>query len=119
MNKIGVVEAKSEWDISSEELLIRVTLGNNQEINLIFPHNVVDDTFFNHSCKDREEAKKKVIKTLQTMDNLLNCLTQEALKDEEVQEQLKKKEIGQFTVTYNHFFSHMNSNNIPIFKDYR
>ena len=78
MNKIGVVEAKSEWDISSEELLIRVSLGNNQEINLIFPHNVVDDTFFNHSCKDREEAKKKVIKTLQTMDNLLNCLTQES-----------------------------------------
>jgi hypothetical protein len=113
----------SWWEPSNYCLYLQYSI-DDKLINLIFSKEIVDD-IFHDTCnsgnikKDLEEAKNKVIKTIETKDKKLNYLIQEALKDKIVQEQLIKREVGQFTIEMKYFYSHKNSNGIEIYKDYR
>jgi len=113
----------SWWEPSSCSLYLQYSI-NDKLINLIFSKEIVDDVFHD-TCNsgniktDLEKAKNKVIETIETKDKKLNYLIQEALKDKIVQEQLTKREVGQFIIEMKHFYSHKNSNGREIYKDYR
>lgn len=104
---------------------------NDKPINLIFSEEIVNDVFeHGYICtgnsediekrnEHREKAKKKVRDTIETKDNKLNYLLKEALKDED-KEYLKGGAAAPFKVVREkHFYSHKDSDGVPIYKDYR
>jgi hypothetical protein len=116
------IKIKHGWWEMNILLYIQCSI-DDKLINLLFITPIIRDIFYNDFDPDnkesREEAKNKVIKAIETKDDKLNYLIQEALKDKIVQEQLATGQVAEFDISMEHFYSYTNSYGNKIYKDYR